>query len=541
MNPVKERPSKIVRHYDAVPDGGWGWMVVINCFLVNVLVMGTLKSFGIFFVGFQEAFGGSAEQISWIGSIMSSLRLAAGPLASVTCGKLGERWASILGSILVSIGFFTSIMATSIVFLYISMGAIVGIGFALMYQSASVMVARYFKKRLATAYSIGRSGMGLTFILAPFTQLLLQYYGLQGALLIFGGLMLNLVPTGMLLHPIYIKQEDFHTEPNAVATEQVNFNNCLDQNTKTNSVPASNIFIPCGNIPRTEMLHIQGGSSPSAFSKTWTKGINEQGKNDRKKLHLNKQGDASKEPQSFLSSNEEKPVSSATSKKKILDLTLLKNPFFCIFTWSVVFSQLAYFIPYFHLSARARTLGIDPMDASFIISVAGITETLSQLVSGWITDKNLLHKYHCHKAYLILCGIVNLLAPLATTYSQIIVYAVIYAIFCGGYMALLLPVQVDMMGVSSINSSMGLSMFFVGIGCLTGPPTAGWLYDYTQTYDCSFYLAGVCFLLSSISLFFEPLASRWKARKNLETLGHLIHFYFKLRILESHMAAVKKQ
>lgn len=56
---------------------------------------------------------------------------------------------------------------------------------------------------------------------------------------------------------------------------------------------------------------------------------------------------------------------------KILDFSLLRNPFFCIYTWSLVFSQLAYFIPYFHLSARARNLGIDPMDASFIISVAG--------------------------------------------------------------------------------------------------------------------------------------------------------------------------
>lgn len=60
-----------------------------------------------------------------------------------------------------------------------------------------------------------------------------------------------------------------------------------------------------------------------------------------------------------------------TKKAKVLDFSLLKNPFFCIYTWSLVFSQLAYFIPYFHLSARARTLGIDPMDASFIISVAG--------------------------------------------------------------------------------------------------------------------------------------------------------------------------
>ena len=53
-------------------------------------------------------------------------------------------------------------------------------GFALLYQSFSVVTALYFRKRLATAYAIGRSGMGLTFALAPFTQLLLDQYAWQG-------------------------------------------------------------------------------------------------------------------------------------------------------------------------------------------------------------------------------------------------------------------------------------------------------------------------------------------------------------------------
>lgn len=73
---------------------------------------------------------------------------------------------------------------------------------------------------------------------------------------------------------------------------------------------------------------------------------------------------------------------------------------------------------------------------------AGITETIAQLMSGWVTDRNLFHKYHYHKAYLILCGLVNLLSPLATSYILLMVYAVFFAIFCGGYMALLLPVLV---------------------------------------------------------------------------------------------------
>lgn len=101
----------------------------------------------------------------------------------------------------------------------------------------------------------------------------------------------------------------------------------------------------------------------------------------------------------------------------------------------------------FHLMFASCNLTFATFDCHSAIHngelfVVGITETIAQLVSGWVTDKNLFHKYHYHKAYLILCGLVNLLSPLAHSYILLMVYAVFFAIFCGGYMALLLPVLV---------------------------------------------------------------------------------------------------
>lgn len=55
--------------YTEVPDGGWGWVVAVAFFFVEVFTYGVIKSFGVFFKDLMVYFGESNSRISWIISI----------------------------------------------------------------------------------------------------------------------------------------------------------------------------------------------------------------------------------------------------------------------------------------------------------------------------------------------------------------------------------------------------------------------------------------------------------------------------------------
>lgn len=220
-------------------------------------------------------------------------------------------------------------------------------------------------------------------------------------MLILGGLMLNLVASGMLLRPINVKPSGSNLNSSAIqkspavsiksSSEKEYSKSCLN-----GSAPLSNGFSKSDTLPPSPPPHrdaesprgecIQGQAPNPELTRLFLNGVNSHephhDSGQCKPLTPNSpaelNGSMNGSTTIGFSSHASLPSEVTVRKAKVLDFSLLKNPFFCIYTWSLVFSQLAYFIPYFHLSARARTLGIDAMDASFIISVAGETH-FSQL------------------------------------------------------------------------------------------------------------------------------------------------------------------
>jgi len=53
-----------------VPDGGWGWMVVLGSFVVHIIIFGIAYSFGVFVEYFIQYFQCSKSEIGGLGSLI---------------------------------------------------------------------------------------------------------------------------------------------------------------------------------------------------------------------------------------------------------------------------------------------------------------------------------------------------------------------------------------------------------------------------------------------------------------------------------------
>ena len=60
------------------PDGGYGWVVMLASFMVNVIVDGVCFSFGIFYLEFLDYYGDSKAKTSVVGSVLNGMYLTMG-------------------------------------------------------------------------------------------------------------------------------------------------------------------------------------------------------------------------------------------------------------------------------------------------------------------------------------------------------------------------------------------------------------------------------------------------------------------------------
>ncbi|XP_052092439.1 monocarboxylate transporter 9-like [Mytilus californianus] len=194
--------EETIKNVDGAQDGGWGWLIVLSSMLIHFIIGGFDRSGGILYLKFEEKFKTPAAVTAWVPSISSGLRLTLGPVVGVMCHRFSFRSVVIWGGFILVFALIISGFAPNIYFLFVSYGVIGGIGQAMAYSPAVVIVSAYFHKKLGTAIGLGTSGVGLgTFAIPLLLETSFTYYGYLGALIMAAAASLQIIVCGALMRP----------------------------------------------------------------------------------------------------------------------------------------------------------------------------------------------------------------------------------------------------------------------------------------------------------------------------------------------------
>ncbi|XP_052784506.1 monocarboxylate transporter 12-B-like [Mya arenaria] len=504
-----------------VPDGGWGWVVCSACFLVHMLIDGLFYSFGVIYVELLEYYGSSKGSTALIGSLCPGVLFLIGPVVSMLVRKFGCRAVAVSGALVASASQIASIFAPNMQFLYFSLGIMTGVGYGLIYLPSIVCVVSYFDKRRSLAAGIGVSGTGIgTFIFSPITSLLVQEYAWQGAILVHAGLLLNCIACGLVFLPL-VKQEPvenkesfaFYSEKDVtikVQNGRDDFENSHLENGQryyaefTELQNDTSLEIICGHTSN-ESVHtsvtppeIQALLSPYDNNGNSVHGsvlTCEQTSSD----HQMDENAKSTFTRACISSG------CFASLKGHFDFEIFKLVPFNLFMVSSFFYSLGYYVPYIYLPDTAIDVGIDDLDAAWLLSVVGITNTIARVLFGFLSDRKWVNRFLLYSTALIICGCSTVAAPFMKSFWSLVLYSTLFGVFSGVTVSLTSVLLTDIVGIEKLSDAFGMTSFISGISVFAGPPIAGLLYDISGSYMVPYVGAGVTIAASGAILLLIPL------------------------------------
>lgn len=170
------------------PDGGYGWVCVAACFIINGFTWGVLavslihyfvlhtflllQSYGVYLAYYlQSASFPDATSLDFalIGGFNFSMAMIVSPIATVLARHFGLHTPMIIGIILQTGGFIAASFATKIWQLYLSQGILVGWGVGLTWIPSIAVLPQWFHKKRSFANGICSAGSGIGGIIFSFS------------------------------------------------------------------------------------------------------------------------------------------------------------------------------------------------------------------------------------------------------------------------------------------------------------------------------------------------------------------------------------
>ena len=184
----------------------------------------------------------------------------------------------------------------------------------------------------------------------------------------------------------------------------------------------------------------------------------------------------------------------------------MRSPTFVVMYVSGLFLSLALFLVFIFLAPFAEENGASKVAAASLVGVVGAASIAGRLLLGGLADR--LGSVRTYRACFLVIALSYLLWLTTTSYPVLLLFAVVFGVAYGGFIALSPAVMADLFGTAAMGQLVGVLYTSAAVGALVGPPLAGLAVDRTGSYRWAIGAASAAALLGWLILSRLPARDR---------------------------------
>ncbi len=189
-------------------------------------------------------------------------------------------------------------------------------------------------------------------------------------------------------------------------------------------------------------------------------------------------------------------------------LAAVKSPRFAGLFVASLLGSFGVFVPFVHLVPYALDHGVPQSAAVLLLGAIGVGSTAGRFFLGGLADR--LGRSLSLAAMIAGMALAFVIWFFSVNLWPLTIFALVYGLFYGGWVALLPAVAADYFGATNLGGMIGLISLGIAFGTLIGPSAAGFAFDVSQSYTLPILASAAAYLLAAAILAVTaPRSKRW--------------------------------
>jgi OFA family oxalate/formate antiporter-like MFS transporter len=200
--------------------------------------------------------------------------------------------------------------------------------------------------------------------------------------------------------------------------------------------------------------------------------------------------------------------SQPVTRAKASMLAAVKSPRFAGLFVASLLGSFGVFVPFVHLVPYALDHGVPQAAAVLLLGAIGVGSTAGRFFLGGLADR----LGRSLSMALMITGMALAFAVwfLSVNLWSLAVFALLYGLFYGGWVALLPAVVADYFGATNLGGMIGLISLGIAFGTLIGPSAAGFAFDVNQSYTLPILASAASYVVAAAILAATaPRSKQW--------------------------------